>query len=107
MSRTTTGSQWLDWQGLHVFLDAYNANPSSMRASLSNFAGLAGAPKLAILGDMLELGETAKEEHLELGEWAKELPIRELILVGPPFRGGSCSAGLAAFRLGKRAAGLV
>ena len=46
-----------------LIVDCYNANPSSMSAALDSFAQLADSNKLAILGDMLELGDVAYEEH--------------------------------------------
>lgn len=78
-------SQWLEKGETKYYLDAYNANPSSMKASLQNFAGMKGKPKWAILGDMLELGEVADKEHAELIHFAKTLNIDHLILVGPHF----------------------
>lgn len=51
-----------------VMMDAYNANPSSMAAAVQNFATLNAPRKILILGDMLELGEAAAEEHLNLGK---------------------------------------
>ncbi len=57
-------SQFLDTGRNHLVLDAYNANPTSMRAALENFAAMAGdRPKLAILGDMRELGPESRREH--------------------------------------------
>ena len=49
--------------GVEYFLDAYNANPTSMKFSLDNFLNIAGEPKILILGDMLELGNSSFEEH--------------------------------------------
>lgn len=49
-----------------LIVDAYNANPSSMDAALSNFAGFEAAVKIALLGDMLELGETSVAEHRKI-----------------------------------------
>ncbi|MBE0641228.1 MAG: UDP-N-acetylmuramoyl-tripeptide--D-alanyl-D-alanine ligase, partial [Bacteroidales bacterium] len=68
-----------------LVLDAYNANPSSMEASLRNFAGLPGGPKWIILGDMLELGEEGPDEHRRMLELAVSLNFRQIILVGPIF----------------------
>jgi len=47
-----------------ILLDAYNANPSSMDVALENFKGIQNQHKLAILGDMFELGTTSAKEHL-------------------------------------------
>ena len=51
-----------------LIVDAYNANPSSMDAALSNFEGFEAASKIVLLGDMLELGETSVEEHRKIVE---------------------------------------
>ncbi|MES2731810.1 MAG: UDP-N-acetylmuramoyl-tripeptide--D-alanyl-D-alanine ligase [Bacteroidota bacterium] len=51
-----------------ILLDAYNANPSSMQAALLNFQSLKANKKVVILGDMLELGEYAADEHRQMGE---------------------------------------
>ena len=49
-------------------MDAYNANPSSMRAALSSLSKMKAPQKGVILGDMLELGDQSEKEHFELGE---------------------------------------
>jgi UDP-N-acetylmuramoyl-tripeptide--D-alanyl-D-alanine ligase len=68
--------------------DAYNANPVSMRAALAYLAERAGERRrVAILGDMAELGRTAPEYHREIGEAAAELGIDELLAVGELARG--------------------
>jgi UDP-N-acetylmuramoyl-tripeptide--D-alanyl-D-alanine ligase len=68
--------------GGFVVNDAYNANPSSLRAALEHLAERAGPRRrFAILGEMAELGETAPAYHRELGERARELGI-EVIGVG-------------------------
>jgi len=68
--------------------DAYNANPVSMRAALAYLAERAGdRRRVAILGDMAELGRTAPDYHREIGEAAAELGIDELLAVGDLARG--------------------
>ncbi|MBA3735769.1 MAG: UDP-N-acetylmuramoyl-tripeptide--D-alanyl-D-alanine ligase [Actinobacteria bacterium] len=68
--------------------DAYNANPVSMRAALAYLAERAGARRrVAILGDMAELGRTGPEYHREVGEAAAELGVDELLAVGELSRG--------------------
>jgi UDP-N-acetylmuramoyl-tripeptide--D-alanyl-D-alanine ligase len=63
--------------------DAYNANPVSMRAALEYLAARAGERRrVAILGDMAELGRTASGYHREVGEAVAELGIDELLAVG-------------------------
>jgi len=61
-------------------LDCYNANPDSMRYALSTLARREGK-KLAILGDMLELGEFTDKYHKQLGEFVRELNL-DLITYG-------------------------
>jgi UDP-N-acetylmuramoyl-tripeptide--D-alanyl-D-alanine ligase len=68
--------------------DAYNANPVSMRAALAYLDERAGERRrVAILGDMAELGRTAPEYHHEVGEAAAALGIDELLAVGELARG--------------------
>jgi len=67
-----------------IILDAYNANPSSMRAALLNFEKQSGI-KIAILGDMFELGKEAKTEHQTIADLALSLEIDSIIFVGENF----------------------
>jgi UDP-N-acetylmuramoyl-tripeptide--D-alanyl-D-alanine ligase len=72
--------------GGFVVNDAYNANPDSMHAALEHLAERAGARrKVAILGEMAELGETSQSYHREIGELAAELNV-EVLGVGEPAR---------------------
>ena len=69
-----------------LILDAYNANPSSMAAALRSFATwpvAAGQGRVAILGDMFELGETATAEHAALGVLLADLELDNALLIGP------------------------
>jgi UDP-N-acetylmuramoyl-tripeptide--D-alanyl-D-alanine ligase len=78
-------SQFTDTGRNHVVMDAYNANPSSLRAALVNFAGIAGErPKLVIAGDMLELGSVTAEEHQGIVDLIEQLELNA-ILVGSAF----------------------
>jgi len=78
-------SQFMDTGRNHVIMDAYNANPSSMKAALENFAAMScELPKLALLGGMKELGVHGAQEHQLLVDKAHELGI-ETMLVGPEF----------------------
>lgn len=71
-------------RGFTVVNDAYNANPDSMRASLSMFASMEVAGRrIAVLGDMGELGDFAGQGHRGVGAFAASLPIDELVCVGP------------------------
>jgi UDP-N-acetylmuramoyl-tripeptide--D-alanyl-D-alanine ligase len=72
--------------GGFVVNDAYNANPDSMRAALAHLAEMSGTRRrVAILGEMAELGEASHRYHREIGELAAELGI-EIIGVGEPAR---------------------
>jgi UDP-N-acetylmuramoyl-tripeptide--D-alanyl-D-alanine ligase len=63
--------------------DCYNANPMSMRAALEDLAAIPAARRVAVLGDMLELGPGAERYHLQLGEQATRAGVGVLIAVGP------------------------
>jgi UDP-N-acetylmuramoyl-tripeptide--D-alanyl-D-alanine ligase len=77
-------SQLIEKNGNRIILDAYNANPSSMAAAIANFRQLEGT-KIAILGDMFELGDESQEEHRKLvALMAKEHNI-ETYFVGKDF----------------------
>ncbi|NNC50961.1 MAG: UDP-N-acetylmuramoyl-tripeptide--D-alanyl-D-alanine ligase [Flaviramulus sp.] len=67
-----------------IILDAYNANPSSMRAALVSFEKQSGH-KIAILGDMFELGKEAKTEHQTVADLALSMNIDNVIFVGENF----------------------
>ncbi|NJK82901.1 MAG: UDP-N-acetylmuramoyl-tripeptide--D-alanyl-D-alanine ligase [Saprospiraceae bacterium] len=66
-------------------LDAYNANPTSMRSALDYFAQYEAPYKIAILGDMLELGAYSEQEHIEILQQAEQAKLNQLILVGNEF----------------------
>lgn len=66
-------------------LDAYNANPSSMAEALDSLHQVEATHKVAILGDMLELGTASYEEHLLIALKLKQLKLDQIILVGPEF----------------------
>lgn len=68
-----------------IILDAYNANPTSMKAALDNFSSLSDIKKIAFLGDMFELGESAKEEHQSISDYAVTLTIDTIYLIGENF----------------------
>ncbi len=71
-------------RGVTYLYDVYNANPSSMKASIDELAGMAGMTRtIAVLGDMLELGEYGVSAHREIGEILSSLGVAHLIAVGP------------------------
>ncbi|AZI22626.1 UDP-N-acetylmuramoyl-tripeptide--D-alanyl-D-alanine ligase [Chryseobacterium taklimakanense] len=82
---TNMRSQVMEKDGKTLVLDTYNANPSSMSASLQNFKSFEGT-KTIIIGDMLELGEESKAEHQNILELAKSLGFENLITVGNSFK---------------------
>jgi len=63
--------------------DCYNANPMSMRAAIDELAATAPARRVAVLGDMLELGEDSPRLHREIGELAAAGGVGLLVTVGP------------------------
>lgn len=69
-----------------LIVDAYNANPSSMAAALDNFSRVTVAePKMAILGDMRELGKASNEEHQRVVDTLEKLHLTDVWLVGDEF----------------------
>ena len=77
-------SQIINKGSFKIILDAYNANPSSMRAALMHFETQPGL-KIAILGDMFELGNDAEMEHQTIADLAVSLPIDKIYFVGSNF----------------------
>lgn len=77
-------SQVLERGTNKIILDAYNANPTSMRAALLNFEKQSGN-KIAILGDMFELGSQATIEHQNIVDLGRSLNINQLIFIGENF----------------------
>ncbi len=78
-------SQMVDTGKNKVILDAYNANPSSMKAAIENFADYPAQQKLLLLGDMFELGDYSKEEHQKIINLLKQHQLLNTILVGEEF----------------------
>ncbi len=78
-------SQILETSCNKLLLDAYNANPDSMKAAILNFSAIPGQNKSVILGDMLELGEYAAEEHNKVIELLHSKGFRQVLLVGDMF----------------------
>ena len=76
-----------------VIEDAYNANPSSMAAALDNFASLQDSCKVALLGDMRELGEDSVKEHVKVLEKLDGCGLTHACLVGEEFKKALDQAG--------------
>lgn len=78
-------SQMLQHGTNTILLDAYNANPSSMRAALETLRSITAGYKVALLGDMLELGAESRHEHEQILRFAAQCGLDELVVVGPEF----------------------
>ncbi len=65
-----------------VILDAYNANPTSMKNAILSFSKFKNKNKILILSDMNELGKNSKEEHIRMGSFIESLDIKDCYLVG-------------------------
>jgi len=86
-------SQYTETADNRLIMDAYNANPDSMKAALQNFAGMKSGNKVVILGDMFELGEFSQAAHQEIVRELEESELEEVYLVGEEFykqSGTSC-----------------
>ena len=79
-------SQFIKSEKNEIVMDAYNANPSSMYHSISNFKKIASENSLLILGDMKELGNESENEHRDIINLLKELGFEKVILVGEEFK---------------------
>lgn len=78
-------SQIVTRGSLKIILDAYNANPTSMKAALDSFAKLSDRHKSVILGDMFELGPEAATEHQAIADYVIGLDLEAIYLVGEHF----------------------
>jgi UDP-N-acetylmuramoyl-tripeptide--D-alanyl-D-alanine ligase len=85
---TKNRSQWMEFEKTSVYLDAYNANPSSMKAALEGFKESVLSQhgtldkSCIVLGDMNELGENAPKFHEDLGRFVKALGFKHVFFVG-------------------------
>ncbi|WP_139956182.1 UDP-N-acetylmuramoyl-tripeptide--D-alanyl-D-alanine ligase [Flavicella sediminum] len=82
---TNNRSQILKKGEHNIILDAYNANPSSMKVALENFNGLQDKHKTLVLGDMFELGETSLEEHQAIVQLTESFHFDAVYFVGENF----------------------
>ena len=74
----------------HLIVDAYNANPTSMAAALTNFQVMQVSPKMAILGEMRELGASSRDEHMAMVNRLNECAFDKVWLVGDEFNNIDC-----------------
>lgn len=82
---TNNRSQFKKTENNELIIDAYNANPSSMKVALDNFITMPVQPKAIILGDMRELGPTSNELHAEVVEQIKKGQFDKVFLCGEHF----------------------
>ncbi len=90
-------SQYMKAGSNEIIMDAYNANPSSMQASIANFLTLPQPGKLIILGDMLELGDAAAGEHQQIINYLSTSVQHGVLLCGPIFHNTSLPPGFLSF----------
>lgn len=78
-------SQWIVKDGNNFIVDCYNANPSSMELAIENFSRTKSKNKIAVLGDMFELGKYSQEEHILMLKLLEEKKFDKIFLVGKEF----------------------
>lgn len=78
-------SELIDYKGSKIYLDAYNANPSSMEYAVQNFSKNKGDRKIVILGDMFEVGNNSSIEHKKLIDFTLVKNFSDRIFVGSLF----------------------
>lgn len=81
LEATSMRLQVIKKEGLIIINDCYNASPDSMKSSLDVLSAYKDHRKVAILGDMYELGEESEKAHFEVGEYAKD-KLDILIVIG-------------------------
>ncbi|MEO8414364.1 MAG: UDP-N-acetylmuramoyl-tripeptide--D-alanyl-D-alanine ligase [Ginsengibacter sp.] len=84
-SPSNSRSQLIQQNGNTIILDAYNANPGSMRAAIENFAAIKGDKKILLLGTMMELGTDSKKEHEAIVSLIDQYKWYAVVLVGKEF----------------------
>ena len=82
---TNNRSQLTETEKNHLIVDAYNANPTSMKAAIDNFRLMEVSPKMAILGKMGELGDVSQEEHQKVVNMLADAGFDEVWLVGEEY----------------------
>lgn len=83
---TNNRSEMVQTAHNQLIVDAYNANPTSMKAALENFASIPSAHKMCILGEMRELGLASAQEHQKVAEQALAIGCEEVWFVGEEFQ---------------------
>ena len=82
---TNNRSQIIQKGTTKIILDAYNANPSSMKAALENFNQIDASTKIVFLGDMFELGKKSTLEHQKIADLASSYNFSKVYLIGKAF----------------------
>lgn len=97
----------VQWNGCTVVEDCYNASPDSMRAALSTLGNYEGASnRVAVLGDMLELGKTSKQMHFDVGKYAAQQGVDLVLAFGTEaneYVSGAVSGGTRAMHFEEKA----
>jgi len=87
-----------NWRGVGIINDAYNANPASMIAAIKTLAQISSrGQRIAVLGDMFELGKQSRREHRRLGNQLAQAPVDRAYLLGewaPDVRKGALRGGM-------------
>ncbi len=84
-SPTNNRSQYIKSNYNEIVMDAYNANPTSMKHSINNFRKISGDNSFLILGDMKELGNESVNEHLAIIDLIKKHNFKNVFLIGNEF----------------------
>lgn len=79
-------SQLIERNSNTIILDAYNANPGSMKAAIENFANMKGDKKILMLGAMMELGDDSEKEHADIVSLIDQHQWHAVVLVGNNFK---------------------
>ena len=92
-------SQLIDKNGVKIIMDTYNANPTSMKASITSFLNSGNSPvnSFLILGDMLELGVSSNDEHTVILQLINNIPKENVFLVGKIFSEAAGNTGWNTF----------
>lgn len=86
-------SQLMNTSKNKIFMDAYNANPSSMQAAIAEFLQFSDSQKFLILGEMRELGDSSLQEHENIVAYLREQGIKDVVCVGKAFEQSAQKAG--------------
>jgi UDP-N-acetylmuramoyl-tripeptide--D-alanyl-D-alanine ligase len=91
------------WRGIGIINDSYNANPASMEAAIKTLAQMdARGERIAVLGDMFELGKQSAQQHFTIGQYVAQHKISALYLLGAmaeQVRKGALRGGMAAEKI--------